>query len=103
MAAWKMDAPQEMSPPRLSLCHPSWASDGSADNLHMFVHSLKLLGTLLFIGVDCSAATTGNSGRGPSGMKLMVRYMYWACRRGERVLARVLAVGSSCRTGAFFV
>ena len=35
-------------------------------------------------------------------MKLMVRYMYWACRRGERVLARVLAVGSSCRTGVLF-
>ena len=38
MAAWKMDAPQEMSPPRLSVCHPSWASGGSADSLHMFVH-----------------------------------------------------------------
>jgi len=42
MAAWKMDAPQEMSPPRLSVCHPSWASDGSADSLHMFVHMLEL-------------------------------------------------------------
>ena len=97
MAAWKMDAPQEMSPPRLSLCHPSWASDGSADSLHMFVHNcLKLLGTLLFILGSIAAQppqAIGNSGRGPSGMKLMVRYMYWACRRGERVLARVLAVG----------
>ena len=36
-------------------------------------------------------------------MKLMVKsFMYWACRRGERVLARVLAVGSSCRTGVLF-
>jgi len=115
MAAWKMDAPQEMSPPRLSVCHPSWASD----SLHMFVHMLELhsipLLTLgksywgrycLYWGRLHSAATTGNSGRGPSGMKLkcvMVSYMlYRACRQGERVLARVIGVGSSCRTGVLF-
>ena len=42
MAAWKMDTTGDEP--------PSWASDGSADSLHMFVHNcLKLLGTLLFI------------------------------------------------------
>jgi hypothetical protein len=88
MAAWKMDAPQEMSPPRLSVYHPSYWGRyclywGRLQRSH---HRQQR-----------------DVGRGPSGMKLMVRYMYWACRRGERVLARVLSVGSSCRTGPFFV
>ena len=56
------------SPPRLSVCHPRWASD----SLHMFVHNcLKLLGTLLFILGSIAAQppqATALSGRGPSGM-----------------------------------
>ena len=69
---------QEMSPPRLSVCHPSWASD-------------SLLGTLLFILGSIAAQPPQATAQ--------------FCNQGERVLAPppVLGVGLSCRTGVLFL